>query len=65
MLEKSTESILDGQKDKHIDHREHQTGMNTGVKGDKSCIRVIPCQVNHFFAKFARPPSDFDEIWHT
>ena len=27
--------------------------------------RVIPCQINQFFAKFARPPSDFDEIWHT
>ena len=26
---------------------------------------VIPCQINQFFAKFARPPSDFDEIWHT
>ena len=24
----------------------------------------IPCQINQFFAKFARPPSDFDEIWH-
>ena len=28
-------------------------------------IWVIPCQINQFFAKFARPPSDFDEIWHT
>ena len=35
VLEKSTESIVDGEKDKHIDHREHQTGMDTGVKGDK------------------------------
>ena len=26
---------------------------------------VIPCQINQFFAKFARPPSDVDEIWHT
>ena len=26
---------------------------------------VIPCQINQFFAKFARPPSNFDEIWHT
>ena len=26
---------------------------------------VIPCQINQFFAKFARLPSDFDEIWHT
>ena len=26
---------------------------------------VIPCQINQFFAKFARPDSDFDEIWHT
>ena len=35
VLEKSTESIVDGEKDKHIDHRERQTGMDTGVKGDK------------------------------
>ena len=35
MLEKSTESIVDGEKDKHIDNREHQTGMDTGVKGAK------------------------------
>ena len=41
MLEKSTESILDGEKDKHIDHREHQTGMDTGVKGDKGCIKLL------------------------
>ena len=26
---------------------------------------VIPCQINNFFPKFARPPSNFDEIWHT
>ena len=24
MLEKSTQSIVDGEKDKHIDHREHK-----------------------------------------
>ena len=35
MLEKSTESVVDGEKDQHMDHREHQTGMDTGVKGDK------------------------------
>ena len=38
MLEKSTESIVDGEKDKRMDHREHQTGMDTvdtGVKGSK------------------------------
>ena len=29
MLEKSTESIVDGEKDKHMDNREHQTGMDT------------------------------------
>ena len=40
MLEKSTESIVDGEKDQHIDHREHQTGVNTGVKGDKGCITL-------------------------
>ena len=34
MFEKSTESIVDGEKYKHMDHREHQTGMDTGVKGD-------------------------------
>ena len=33
--EKSTESIGDGEKDKHMDNREHQTGMDTGVKCDK------------------------------
>ena len=33
VLEKSTESIVDGEKDKHMDNREHQTGMDTGVKG--------------------------------
>ena len=25
------------------------------------CMWVIPCQINQFFAKFARPDSDFDE----
>ena len=35
VLEKSTESIVDGEKDRHMDNREHQTGMNTGVKGAK------------------------------
>ena len=33
-------SIVDGEKDKHIDHREHQTGMDTGVKGGKGCIKL-------------------------
>ena len=28
-------SIVDGEKDKHMDNREHQTGMDTGVKGAK------------------------------
>ena len=41
MLEKSTVSIVDGEKDKHIDHREHQIGMDTGVKGDKGCIKLL------------------------
>ena len=27
--------------------------------------RVISCQINNFLAKFARPPSNFYEIWHT
>ena len=34
---------MDGEKDKHMDHREHQTGMDTGVKGDKGCIKVWAC----------------------
>ena len=38
MLEKSIERIVDGEKDKHIDHRKHQTGMDTGVKGDKATL---------------------------
>ena len=41
MLEKSTESIVDGEKDKHMDHGEHQTGMDTSVKGAKGCIKLI------------------------
>ena len=41
VLEKSTESIVDGEKDKHIDHREHQTGVDTGVKGGKGCIKLL------------------------
>ena len=41
MLEKSTECIVDGEKDQHIDHREHQTGVDTGVKGDKGCIKLL------------------------
>ena len=28
-------------------------------------IWVIQCQINQFFAKFARPPTDLDEMWHT
>ena len=38
MLEKSTESIVDGEKDKHMDNRERQTGMDTGVKGAKATL---------------------------
>ena len=41
VLEKSIESIVDGEKDKHIDHREHQTGMDTGVKGGNGCIKLL------------------------
>ena len=41
MLEKSTESIVDGEKDKHIDHREHKTEMDSGVKGDKGGIKLL------------------------
>ena len=39
VLEKSTEGIVDGEKDNIMDHREHQTGMDTGVKGDKGWAR--------------------------
>ena len=41
VLEKSAERIVDGEKYKHVDHREHQTGMDTGVKGDKGCIKLL------------------------
>ena len=41
VLEKSTGSIVDGEKDKHMDHREHQTGMDTGVKGAKGCFKLL------------------------
>ena len=41
MLEKSAESIVDGEKDKHMDNREHQTGMDTGVKCDKDCVKLL------------------------
>ena len=41
VLEKSTENIVDGEKDKHVDHREHQTGMDTWVKGTKGCIELL------------------------
>ncbi len=41
MLEKSTESIVDGEKDKRMDNREHQTGMDTGVKGAKGSIKLL------------------------
>ena len=40
MLEKSTESIVDGEKDKHMDNREHQSGMDTGVRA-KGCIKLL------------------------
>ena len=38
VLDKSTESIEDGEKDKHMDN---QTGMDTGVKGAKGCIKLL------------------------
>ena len=42
-LEKSTESIVDGEKDRHssMGHREHQTGMDTGVKGAKAALSYV------------------------
>ena len=54
MLEKSTESIVDGEKDQHIDHREHQTGVDTVIKGDKGCIKLL----------WARGESRMDGGWH-
>ena len=41
VLEKSTESIVDGEKHKHMDNREHQTGRDTGIKGIKGCIKLL------------------------
>ena len=41
VLEKSTESIVGGENDKYMDHREHQTGLDTGVKSDKGCIKLL------------------------
>ena len=41
MFDKSTENIVDGEKDKQMDHREHQTGMDTGVKGDKGYMKLL------------------------
>ena len=38
VLENSTGSIVDGEKDQHIDH---QTGVDTGVKGDKGYIKLL------------------------
>ena len=41
VFDRSTDTIVDGEKDKQIDHREHQTGMDTGVKGDKGYIKLL------------------------
>ena len=41
VLKKSTESIVGGEKDKRMDNREHQTGMDTGVKGAKGCNKLL------------------------
>ena len=38
VLGKSTERIMDGEKDTHMDHREHQTWMDTRVNGDKATL---------------------------
>ena len=32
------------------------------VSEQECSMRVIPCQINQWFASH---PSDFDEIWHT
>ena len=53
VLEKSTESIVDGENDKHMDHREHQTGMDTGVQGAKGYIKLL----------WARVESRWDGRW--
>ena len=37
----TTERIVDGENDKQMDNREHQTGMDTGVKGANGCIRLL------------------------
>ena len=41
VMEKSIENIVDGEKDTHMDHREHQTGMDTGVKRANGCIKLL------------------------
>ena len=41
MLEKSTENVVDGEKDQHVGLREHHTGVDNGVKGDKGCIKLL------------------------
>ena len=33
--------IVDGEKDKHMDNREDQTAMDTGVEGAKGCIKLL------------------------
>ena len=32
---------MERKTDIYMDNREHQTGMDTGVKGDKGCIKQL------------------------
>ena len=54
----------------HMDFRyfviiECSSHLGNGCTIKCGCIGVIPIKINQLFAKFARPPSDFDEIWQT
>ena len=56
VLEKSTESNVDGENDKHMDHREHETGMDTGVKTNRQTDRhtyrgISLCPRNSIFIR--------------
>ena len=37
-METSAENIVDGEKDKRMGYRKHQTRMDTGVEGDEGVI---------------------------
>ena len=46
VLEKSTESIVDGEKDKQMVNREHQTGMEWTLES-----RVPNTELSYFWAR--------------